>query len=57
MLNRWWREAQHSSRPTFQGSGRPRDQELARLKRELAQVKKERDFLREAAAYIAKELS
>ena len=29
-------------------------QELAALKFELAQVKKERDFLKEAAAYFAK---
>lgn len=54
MLNRWCREAQRSSKPAFQGSGTPRDQELARLKRELAQVKKERDFLRDAATYFAK---
>ncbi|MEM7060144.1 MAG: hypothetical protein AAF557_21390 [Pseudomonadota bacterium] len=38
----------------FPGNGRPRDQEVAALKRELAQVKKERDFLKEAAAYFAK---
>jgi len=38
----------------FTGNGNPRDEELAKLKRELAQVKKERDFLREAAAYFAK---
>ena len=57
MLNRWCREAQRSSKPVFQGSGMPRDQELARLKRELAQVKKERDFLRDAATYFAKESS
>jgi transposase len=38
----------------FPGKGRTRDQELAGLKRELAQVTKERDFLREAAAYFAK---
>jgi transposase len=30
------------------------DVELARLKRELARVKKERDFLREAATFFAK---
>ena len=30
-------------------SGRPRDEELAQLKRELARVKKERAFLREAS--------
>ena len=57
MLNRWCREAHRSSKPVFQGSGTPRDQELARLKRELAQVKKERDFLRDAATYFAKESS
>ena len=57
MLNRWCREAQRSSKPVFQGSGTPRDQELARLKRELAQVKKEREFLRDAATYFAKESS
>ena len=39
----------------FPGSGRTRDQELTALKRELAHVKKERDFLREAAAYFAKQ--
>ncbi len=39
----------------FPGKGRPRDQEVAALKRELAQVRKERDFLKEAAAYFAKE--
>jgi len=31
------------------------EMELARIKRELAQVKMERDFLRKAAAYFAKE--
>jgi transposase len=39
----------------FPGQGRTRDQELTDLKRELAKVKKERDFLKEAAAYFAKE--
>jgi len=32
-----------------------RDMELARLKRELAEVKMERDLLKKAAAYFAKE--
>ena len=31
------------------------EQELDRVKRELAQVKQERDILKEAAAYLAKE--
>ena len=51
------READATSTPSFQGSGSPRDAELARLKRELARVKKERDFLREAATFFAKESS
>lgn len=33
----------------FPGKGQTRNEELASLKRELAQVKKERDFLKEAA--------
>ena len=39
----------------FPGQGHPRDQEMVALKRELARVKKERDFLREAARFFAKE--
>lgn len=36
------------------GNGRSRDEELSQLRRELARVTKERDFLREAAAFFAK---
>lgn len=54
MLSRWCRELGRSAEKAFQGQGRPRDEELAALRRELAQVKKERDFLREAAAFFAK---
>ena len=39
----------------FRGQGHARDEELARLKRELERVKRERDFLKDAAAYFAKE--
>jgi len=39
----------------FPGKGMSRDDEVTALKRELAKVKKERDFLKEAAAYFAKE--
>lgn len=52
MLSRWVREAEDAQ--AFAGTGTPRDEELARLKRELARVKKERDFLRDAAVYFAK---
>ncbi len=51
---RWRDELQLLGNDAFPGQGRTRDEELAGLKRELAQVKKERDFLKEAAAYFAK---
>lgn len=54
MLGRWCREAADAGNRAFQGQGRPRDVEMAVLKRELARVKKERDFLQEAAAFFAK---
>ena len=55
MLGRWRRELTESGHKAFQGQGRPRDEEMAALRRELARVKKERDFLKEAAAFFAKE--
>ena len=54
---RRWRDAvqEHGEEQAFPGHGRSRDDEITRLKRELAQVTEERDFLREAARYFAKE--
>ncbi len=53
---RRWRDEFHLlGTEAFPGQGRTRDEELADLKRELSSVKKERDFLREAAVYFAKE--
>jgi transposase len=54
-FRRWRDELQLLGNDAFSGQGRTRDQELTDLKRELAKVKKERDFLKEAAAYFAKE--
>jgi transposase len=54
LLGRWKRELDHHGQKAFGGQGVARDEELMRLRRELAQVKKERDFLRDAAAYFAK---
>jgi transposase-like protein len=51
-----WRDAAKRDRENaFPGQGNARDQELMRLKRKLAKVEQERDFLKEAAAYFAKE--
>lgn len=55
MLRRWIKEFSEPAKTAFTGQGSPRDEEVAGLKRELIQVKKERDFLREAAAYFAKQ--
>jgi transposase len=56
LLTRWKQEADGPA-AAFGGTGTPRDEELAKLKRELARVKKERDFLREAATFFARESS
>jgi len=55
MLTRWVREANAGGGKAFPGGGMPRDEEMARLKRELSKVSRERDFLKDAAAYFAKQ--
>jgi transposase len=54
---RRWREAihEHGEENAFPGLGKARDEELAQLKRKLKKVTDERDFLRDAARYFAKE--
>ena len=54
VLGRWRRELRQEQDQAFRGNGRPRDEDLALLRRELARVTKERDFLREAAAFFAR---
>ena len=55
LLARWCRDLESNGASAFPGHGKPRDEEMASLKRELARVKKERDFLKEAAAFFARE--
>jgi transposase len=53
---RYWRDAaKRDGENAFPGQGKARDQELMHLKRRLAKVEQERDFLKEAARYFAKE--
>lgn len=56
-LVEWRKEVQAKQQEAFPGKGRQTGQagELARLKRELEQVKEERDILKKAAAYFARE--
>lgn len=57
LLSGWRREADEERGKAFKGSNFPREQEVAHLKLELARVKKESDFLLEAAVFFAKESS
>ncbi|WP_343801972.1 IS3 family transposase [Marinobacterium maritimum] len=52
VLSRWRREADETTDKAFKGSGSPRDEELARLKRELARVKKERGFFARSGSVL-----
>lgn len=54
LLTRWCRESADRGAKVFPGQGKPLDEEIANLKRELGQVRKERDFLKEAAAFFAR---
>ncbi len=49
MVSRWNKEMTERGELAFQGQGKTRDEEMMRLKWELARVKKKRDFLKEAA--------
>ena len=56
LLRRWKQEVASDPVVAFPGKGRrkPHEEELARLKRDLARVTQERDFLKSVAAYFAK---
>jgi transposase len=57
VLRRWVREFGSSGTDAFPGKGqlKPDDEELRSLKREVAKLKAERDFLKKAAAYFARD--
>ena len=57
VLRKWILDYEADSNQAFPGRGkmRPDDAEVARLKRELAKTKAERDILKKAIAYFAKE--
>ena len=59
LLQRWKSEFKDDGAVAFPGEGRqkPEDEEIARLKRELSQAQRERDILKKALAYFAKEKS
>ena len=54
-LRRWRDQYRLLGEEAFPGRGRNRDDELAELKRKLAKAEQERDFLKDAAVFFAKE--
>jgi len=54
-LRRWREAAKRDGDEAFPGQGNARDSEMMLLKRKLAKVEQERDFLKDAAAYFARE--
>jgi len=55
-LYKWKEPLGKRGAQAFPGSGKRPTDELARLRKELEQVREERDILKKAAAYFAKEL-
>ena len=57
VLRKWVRDVAADPQQAFPGHGqmKPEQLELARLRKELIKVKAERDILKKAAAYFAKE--
>ena len=57
VLHRWIKELSVDAEHAFPGGGnmKPEQAEIARLKKEVAKLKMERDILKKAAAYFAKE--
>ena len=57
VLRKWVKDHAGHAEHAFPGRGkqRPDDAEVARLRRELAKTKAERDILKKATAYFAKE--
>ena len=59
LLYRWRDQLRAKGELAFSGSGRPKNDQLsevAKLKKELKEVAEERDILKKAAAYFAKNL-
>jgi transposase len=57
VLRKWVREFAADPAQAFPGHGqvRPEQQEIERLRREVTKLKAERDILKKAAAYFAKD--
>jgi transposase len=59
VLRKWVRDLSMDPRHAFPGHGqmKPEQQEIDRLRKEVAKLKAERDILKKAAAYFAREVT
>ena len=59
VLRKWVRETSADPLHAFPGYGhmKPEQQEIDRLRKEVAKLKAERDILKKAAAYFAREVT
>ena len=59
VLRKWIRDAAADPARAFPGHGqmKPEQQEIDRLRKEVAKLKAERDILKKAAAYFAREVT
>jgi len=53
LLSRWTKEFANESNKAFTGKGIPRDEEVIRLKKEIADLRMERDILKKAMAIFS----
>ena len=53
LVSRWKREFEQEDKKSFTGQGNPRDEEIARLKKENAELKMERNILKKAMAIFS----
>ena len=52
-MSRWKKEIADETKKAFTGKGNPRDEEVARLKKEITDLRMERDILKKAMAIFS----
>jgi len=53
LLSRWRKEFNESGKRSFPGNGNIRDEEMSRLRKEIAEIKMERDILKKGVAIFS----
>ena len=53
LIHRWRRQLRADGGRAFPGNGNPRDEEVARLKRELRRAKEENEILKKAVGIVS----